>query len=332
MNEKFKILLSRISSFIDLESLIKTSKQNLIFPFYHAVSNDDLPHIKHLYPIVSSRQFENDIDFFLKNYKAISTIDVIKENCNIKEKSFVLTFDDGLREFYKTAAPILLRKGIPATCFVNTAFVDNKDMLYRMKASLLIENINKKPFSKSQFCAVQQIFSEYNKPKDLLKISYNNRYLLDKIAEIVDVDFQEFLKKQQPYLTSEQIKELINKGFYIGSHSVSHPHYDELDEDTQIQETLNSIYFLKEKFNIKENLFAFPFSDFDVKKSFFDKISQEIDLSFGTASLKTDTVKTNFQRIAMEVSGYKNAETYIKSEYILFLIKKLLKKHIIYRK
>jgi hypothetical protein len=33
------------------------------------------------------------------------------------------------------------------------------------------------------------------------------------------------LKANKPYLTTEQIKDMINRGFCIGSHSVNHPFF-----------------------------------------------------------------------------------------------------------
>ena len=52
-----------------------------------------------------------------------------------------LSFDDGLREVYTIIAPILKERGLPATFFITTDFIDNKKLFYRNKASLLIEAI-----------------------------------------------------------------------------------------------------------------------------------------------------------------------------------------------
>ncbi len=339
MIEKTKIFLSKASSFFSLDFLIDASREKLFFPFYHVVSDEHLPHIKHLYPIVSSRKFEADLDFLLKHFKPLSIDDLIQNTASgkeIDENGFFLSFDDGLREFHDIVAPILLRKGIPAACFVNTAFIDNKDMLFRMKASILIETINKKKLTSIQQKNIADVFSErnllYKQELDLLKVSYTNQDMLPRIAKIIDVDFDDFLKTQRPYLSSTEINDLIKKGFSIGSHSVSHPYYCDLDENRQIQQTLDSLRYLKENFDINEGLFAFPFTDYGVKQSFFDRIASEIDLSFGTASIKIDPLRTHFQRTTMEKAGYRNTENYVKSEYTLFLLKKLLGKHVIIRK
>ena len=55
--------------------------------------------------------------------------------------SFLLTFDDGFREIYDIIAPILLDKGIPATFFISSGFLDNRELCYQHKASLLVEKV-----------------------------------------------------------------------------------------------------------------------------------------------------------------------------------------------
>jgi peptidoglycan/xylan/chitin deacetylase (PgdA/CDA1 family) len=250
-----------------------------------------------------------------------------------RNRRFFLSFDDGLSEIYHTIAPILMEKGIPATFFLNTDFIDNKDLFYRLKTSILIEKIIEEGISDSQKRAISHLLKiigiNYNLPKDLLKIDYQTKEVLEEIAAVVNVDFKEYSKEKSPYLTTTEIKSLINQGFNIGAHSCSHPFYFLISEEDQVSETLNSISFLKEKFNVAVNMFAFPYTDFEVKKSFFEKISSEVALSFGTASLKLDTVSTNFQRIPMERKN--SAEEILKEEYLLFILKKLVNKHQIIR-
>lgn len=338
MKKILKKNISKSATLLGLDFLIAISNQHLLLPFYHTVSDEDLAHIKHLYPIQSTLGFKKDLDFLQKKFRPVSHLflqETVTSSKRIKENCFWLSFDDGLREFYDVVAPILSERGVPATCFVNSAFIDNKDMFFRLKASVLIERINKKALTSGQNKKLVEIFFQhgltYNSAFDLLKITYQNKEILDNVAPVIDVSFQEYLSKHRPYLTTNQINELIQKGFSFGSHSVSHPYYNALPEDIQVQETLDCLNYLVDTFGIKERLFSFPYTDFGVTKSFFDKIGNSIDLSFGTASLKQDTISTNIQRIPMEVFGYESAEEIIKSEYLYYILKRIVGKHIIYR-
>ncbi len=333
-----KSLISVVAQALPLDYLITKSNQGLILPMYHAVSDKNLSHLKHLYPVISTNRFINDIDFFTQNYKPVSythLLQCIEKPEKRKEKAFYLTFDDGLREFYDVVAPILIQKGIPATVFVNPAFVDNKDMFYRLKFSILTDKILTKEPTKGEILKIQEIFSihglNYNHPKDLLKIGDKDKDIAEKIAPIVNIDFEEFLKIQQPYLSLQQIQSLTDKGFTIGAHSMTHPYFPKLSEDEQLKETIDSLNWVKEKSGQKDGLFSFPYTDFQIRNSFFENLNGIAELTFGTANLKLDSQTSNFQRIPMEMYERKDAVSIIKNQYLLFILKKLINKHVIIR-
>jgi len=89
--------------------------------------------------------------------------------------------------------------------------------------------------------------------------------------------------------------------------------------------------FLQNNFKIVERLFSFPYTDYDIKRSFFDTISHDIDLTFGTANLKLDEIPSNFQRIPMEIWNSRHAEKIVKKAYLLQIVKKIFNKHVIHR-
>ncbi len=127
---------------MNLDRLITWSGQDSFFPFYHTVSPEALPHISHLYRLVKTAAFENDLDELLLRFEPVSLGDYL-ENRGVKKgkRRMVLTFDDGLKECYDIIAPMLIKKGIPATFFLNNRFIDNRGLFYRYKASLLVHQV-----------------------------------------------------------------------------------------------------------------------------------------------------------------------------------------------
>ena len=134
------------------KSLIKISNHPLLLPFYHLVSDKEPDFVKGLYKPKSIKQFKTDLDVFLKYFEPITLEQVIKYNkgkIKLSKPSFHLTFDDGLSNFYHIVAPILLKKGIPATVFLNTGFIDNKDLFYRYESVLFEIDKNIQDFLKN---------------------------------------------------------------------------------------------------------------------------------------------------------------------------------------
>jgi peptidoglycan/xylan/chitin deacetylase (PgdA/CDA1 family) len=327
-----------MAQMLPLNGLIRVTGKRIIFPFYHLVSDEEVPHIKHLYKIRTSKEFIKDLDFLLKHYKPISIDDYLESLKNknpLPDKCFLLSFDDGLREFHDVAAPILRQKGIPAVCFLNSAFIDNKDLFYRYKASLLIDRL---PQARDQE-VIKNWFQKSGLPftadyRGLLQVTYQNRHLLDDLAEKAGVDFDEFLLKQRPYLDSAQISSLIREGFAFGSHSIDHPEYRFLEEAEQIRQTTESLRIIKGTFGIKERLFCFPFTDSGVRRSFFDQVFNPLhpiaDLTFGGAGLKNDSIPRNIQRIPFEGTSL-TARQILGTEYLYYMIKAIFGKNIIRR-
>lgn len=297
--------------FFNHKQLITWSKQPLILPFYHAVTDHVPAHLKHLGICRSVQQFTDDLDFFLKYYRPISLeelMDMKQKGTPIPNNCFHLTFDDGLKEFYEVAAPILLKKGIPATVFLNSGFIDNKALFYRLKASILAEKLGK---------------------QSVLKITYSERDQLDELAKEHGIDFSLYLKENEPYLTSSQIKELQQQGFTFGAHSIDHPLYKELSVKEQVNQTITSVNEIAEKLGLDYQAFSFPFTDDGVSSPFFEEIKNKVALTFGCAGLKNDSVAFNLQRIPMETS--KTGKARIKSEYFYYWMKGLVGKNTVVR-
>lgn len=301
--------ISSVLSKIPLTIVGKLIQINFIIVYYHVVSNSKVPHIIHLYDYKNINQFENDMEVLLKNFSPINLFELIKHLKNdieLPKKAFLLTFDDGFREMYDIVAPILLRKGIPATFFVNSDFIDNKRLCYLNEASILVWSFQKTGSFKLEE-KIKKLLSENgiisNDIKSgVLSIKYHQKDLITEIAKLMNIDFSEYLLKNEPYLSSDQINKLIADGFTIGAHSIDHPLYSELSLKDQLHQTTESIRYIREKFCLSYGAFAFPHSDNRVPEIFFSELysSGLVDITFGTSGLLDDACSYNFQRISLE--------------------------------
>lgn len=340
--EKFIKALRHIGSTIPTRLLISVTKQKLIVPVYHIISDEPVDHISPLYPIKNVKDFIKDLDFLLKNYTPIDYYNLkalIDNGKSPGKNSFLLTFDDGLREFHDIISPILLQKGIPSICFLNSDFIDNKKMFYRYKAGLLINAFSKnamllKKDNVLKWFYLHSLGKQNNFSKTILSVNFRNQRFLDDLAQLINLDFNQYLLEQQPYLTGLQINSLINKGFYFGSHSCNHPEYSYLSMHEQIQQTKESVIEITNRFSLSYKTFAFPFTDYGVSKDFFQTILEKekiVDVSFGCAGLKRDTFCRHIQRIPFEIFDL-SAKEIVNAEYIYFLLKSIFGKNVIIRK
>ena len=123
-----------------------------------------------------------------------------------------------------------------------------------------------------------------------------------KVLDYLNININDFLKENTPYISSDQIREMIADGFYFGGHTMSHPPMDQIGVESQKKEVLDSVEWLKKNFDIDYSFFAFPFTDKTASKKLFSEIF-EYDpnlIVFGNAGLKKDISSSIIQRFSLE--------------------------------
>jgi peptidoglycan/xylan/chitin deacetylase (PgdA/CDA1 family) len=289
--------------------LKRLSRVKPVIAYYHIVADTEVPHVKQLYPVRSVVDFESDLDTFLEFYQPI-TLQTLIESLNngspLPDNSFLLTFDDGFRENAEVIAPILLKKGVPAAFFVTTGFLDNRGMAHHNKISLLLERMAQLG-SASPRQEIREALQGYgidcsDLRTALLSIECRNREAVDRIAALLKYDFQTYLSSARPYLSCEEVRSLIDRGFAIGAHSIDHPRYADISADDQLHQTKASVRFLSEQFSLRYRAFAFPHGDRNISDRLLEQLHEagDIDVSFGTGGILADDRPRHFQRFSME--------------------------------
>ncbi|MGO9554396.1 MAG: polysaccharide deacetylase family protein [Syntrophobacteraceae bacterium] len=287
----------------------RLAEAKFICVYYHVVSNEHLPHIRHLYRYKTVKEFEQDIEFILKHYTPITItmlLDWLNGDKEIPNDSILITFDDGLREIGDIVAPILWGKGVPATFFVSSGFLDNAALCYDHKISLIIDYVLQrgsdsfKAYFKDKFGVS---IKETNEMINILRFPDQNVLdVLDKLAEIAGIDYKDYLNGKRPYLSATEITALIEKGFSIGGHGVAHRPYSELDFQTQVEETAQCMLVLEEKFGIKHKVFSFPHGAGGVSSQLLTLLNYEniAQVTFGTGGFMDTYHPRHFERLSLE--------------------------------
>jgi len=290
--KSYKAFYFSAVSNLNIDWLKKNSPSTILIPFQHIVSDKEVPYIQPLYQFKTTQQFETDLDYLLKHFEAVTLLDVIHHQKNkipFKKTSFLLTFDDGLRQVYDVVAPLLLRKGVPAALFLNPAFIDNKVLFHDLKKGLILHHLDSHPIhteilQKASEISGSKIHTLQQLKKAVRSINYLTRSRADEMAALLNIDFDEFRKKERPFMTAEQISELVRKGFEVGAHSVDHPLFSLISVEEQIRQTIESLNLVCQQFDIAYRAFAFPYLDTGVGRAFFNQISNHNhppDLMFG---------------------------------------------------
>lgn len=301
MKALFRSTMAVAARLLPLAWLMKGKGFPYVLPFYHVVSHTDLPYIDS-YRVRTPEQFEKELDFFCRHFQPVSLEELIERPGKNKMH---LSFDDGLKECHSLIAPILKKRGIPATFFVSPYFVDNRELFHGFKRAILE--------SKGVELPVRPVFSDSTK--------------LDQLAAANNIRFTDF----QPYMTFDQINDLHRQGFLIGAHSLNHPEMWLLDEDEQYRQVVESMQWVNKNFHPERSAFSFPYTDNGLSRALFDRIAQsgEVDYTLGTAGLKHDEFTRHFQRIPVENRFNYNARNVVRFEYLYYFVRSLFGQNVV---
>jgi peptidoglycan/xylan/chitin deacetylase (PgdA/CDA1 family) len=302
-------VISAFASTIPLSLWARLTMANPVIFYYHLVSDADVAHVKHLYRHKGVKTFRAELDLILGHYSPVSLNDLmahVKRGTKLPGRAFLLSFDDGFREMHDIVAPILREKGVPAVFFLNSGFIDNRQLCYLHKASLLAERLRTPGTAPSlgwvPECTGRKFGGAGELAAWLPAVPYGERMILDRVAERLEVDFDAYLRGHEPYLTAAQIRGLLRDGFAIGAHSIDHPPYASVDIEEQLRQTVESVRFVRELFELSYGAFAFPHNDFGVPEEFFRRLreSDTVDISFGTGGMISEGVPRHLQRCSLE--------------------------------
>lgn len=191
--------------------------------------------------------FEKCIKYISKKYEVVLIEDLVfSEKLNSRHKYATIMFDDGYKDNIQYAAPILAKYNCKASFYVVTESIDKNLLTW----THILEHL-------FQFTNISEIELDF----DFLPSDYQTTRLKSKEERIKYVTkLKPYLKKIKHHQRNEVLKrivetyadvelpklmmnwndlrELINAGHYIGSHTVSHSMLGTIADENEITKEL----------------------------------------------------------------------------------------------
>lgn len=267
---------------------------------YHRFSKEDKP------GRISATIFEKQVSYLKDNFEILTMKELIEsknDNGCYPLNSVVITVDDGYRDFYEIAFPILRKYGVSATFFVTTRFVDGEIWLWFDLLRYILDNSEKLDLSGydggMKFVSVGLSNDERNYAWGVIAT-----YLLSVSDDKKNRWLENFARKQGVTVPDrpvtefsasswDNIREMSESGIEIGAHTLTHPSLGRVDEDQLIEEVYNSVDEIDKQLNIRPTSFCYPNgqpSDYteNVKKSIKEAGCKSAVTAFYDKNLITD--------------------------------------------
>ncbi|MFN7138690.1 MAG: polysaccharide deacetylase family protein [Limisphaerales bacterium] len=220
---------------------------------FHGVGDDS-------YPV---QEFEQHLQFFARHFQILS-LEAFCDRISSGQKltsELVLTFDDGLRNNFTSAYPLLRRHKLPATFFVCPALIEQQRWLWNHEARIRLQEMEPdqvqgliEEFRLKSVSGVEPIV-EWMKT-----LSLKERSRAEQVIRKVNPGFRPSEKQRIrcDMMTWDDLRSMDPELITIGSHTMEHPILSTLEEDILQCELVNSRRLLEDKLNRTVDQFCYP--------------------------------------------------------------------------
>jgi len=224
----------------------------------------------------SAQAFAEQLEYLTTYYRVVPLSQLVAYLATEKRLPSglaAIAIDDGYRDAYDVAFPILRRYGAPATLFVATDFVDGRGWLWTdilrfvaagAKTNCLKATINNRELrvqlagTASRLAAATQL----NERLKLLPDDAKERAILE-IAYSAGVDLPDAPPDEYAAIDWEQAREMSAGGVEIGSHTLTHPILTRVPDDRLRAELCDSRARIEQMVARPADLFCYPNGDYD---------------------------------------------------------------------
>lgn len=200
---------------------------------------------------VGKKTFEADLSYLEKHFSIVPLADIeliIETRTFPKKPVCAITFDDGYKNNYRIAYPILRSRGLPATVFVATDFLDTGKPLWTDRLEYIIDNTKLAllPFHTARGLKTFSLetIEDRKQTDNTLRLflkqmnSSERRGALDRLAHEAACDLLKAEDGSPDYapLSWDEAQTLFKNGIEIGAHTVTHPVLGQLSSNDQEKE------------------------------------------------------------------------------------------------
>lgn len=230
---------------------------------YHYVRDVEKTRFPEIHAI-STEQFSRHVQHIQRVGHVVRMDDVVSavDGAKLPNNSYLLTFDDGYADHYENVFPILRDAGVSGCFYPPAGAVEHRRMLNvnrihfllaSVSTAYLASEIDRQVGNEAQAYRAKWMHpnrwddAETIYVKRMLQVGLplQERENLGRrlFADCVSDDEASFA--DDLYVSSEHLREMIDAGMHVGSHTVSHRWLDSLTPGEQWDELADSVDFLR---------------------------------------------------------------------------------------
>lgn len=314
--KKIIVQLIKTTDIVKLSAWSKeTSSYSIPILTYHRVLPHSImnqvyssPHI-----IVSLESFKKQMQFIAQTCNPISLknyVIAVKNRLILPKRTVIITFDDGWKDNFTYAFPILKRLHIPATIFLTTGYIGQKRIFWQEQIRYLLNIIKYSEQLKLEWgnylIKLKNDLPELNKilttniidEKRIITIlkSIEQKLRDNFINDITKIlNYPNLPYQMHDFLDWNDIRMMQKYGIEFGSHTVNHLLLDKTDQNTLWNELKKSKEQIETEIGEKIYAIAYPNGNFNDDVI---EVAQKAGYSCGVTTIEgNNTVHCNLMEL-----------------------------------
>jgi CelD/BcsL family acetyltransferase involved in cellulose biosynthesis/peptidoglycan/xylan/chitin deacetylase (PgdA/CDA1 family) len=231
---------------------------------FHRVNDDFDPFL----PSVPVLAFRKQMEFLKKNFPILSLDEIAQSNYpqGGEKYSAAITFDDGYRDNFICAFPVLKDLGIPASIFLTTGCIESGELPWYDQVSWAFKltvqpHAELSPLGGPDFSLEgrAQRLQAMGKTLSWLRGLEEEERARAIPATLEMLHVPGCLPVPNPMLGWDEIRQMAKQNITFGAHTVTHPALARVSEDRMVGEIVGSKEKIEQKLQLPVRHFAYPF-------------------------------------------------------------------------
>lgn len=240
----------------------------------------------------TAEQFETQLRTLARHCDIIGIKDLERAILDRRGRYALLTFDDGYRDNYAAAFPVLMSLRLPAVFFVTTGFLDDRRVAWWDDIAWMVRRGDAAVLPESRWTgapipidrphgerAIHKLLSIYKQ----LPVGATEPFL-QFVADTIGAGRCPAAEVESLWMTWEMVREMRRGGMDIGGHTVTHPVLARLTPEAQWQEIARSKQRIEAELDEPIDAFSYPVGQLDsftpVTKDLLSRVGYRYGFSF----------------------------------------------------
>ena len=213
----------------------------------------------------SQAAFQQQVVWLKRNFDVLTEselLDVLRRP-TFRGRFAAITFDDGYRDNYTLAYPVLRAHDVPATFFVCPGVLDSRRVGWWDLIAYFIRHTKKPALTVRGTTLAIEAAGPHLLHMMKLRTASETEGLMEELSTACGVPMPDPSAQSEQFMTWDEVLEVSRNGVAIGSHTHTHRVLATLDEDAQRWELSESRATLEARLGRPPRTLAYPVGGYD---------------------------------------------------------------------